>query len=195
MESAVADDSYQREILPHVSRTFALTIPQLPAALRPAVTSAYLLCRIADTIEDEPAIAPAETLRFLDRFKEAVAGRREPLELARELGQRLTDRTLPTERDLVSHMDAVIRMTGRLSGAQREAIVRCVDLMCYGMPRFQSTASVHGLARARPGRLLLLRRRRRRRDADGVVLRILPRDPCQARPHLRAPSRSRKDCR
>ncbi len=149
MESAVADDSYQREILPHVSRTFALTIPQLPAALRPAVTSAYLLCRIADTIEDEPAIAPAETLRFLDRFKEAVAGRREPLELARELGQRLTDRTLPTERDLVSHMDAVIRMTGRLSGAQREAIVRCVDLMCYGMPRFQSTASVHGLARAR----------------------------------------------
>jgi len=149
MDSAVADDAYQQAILPHVSRTFALTIPQLPPALRTAVTSAYLLCRIADTIEDEPAISPAETLQFLERFKEVVAGRREPVPLARDLKERLTDRTLPTERDLVGHMDAVIRVTARLSDAQRAAIVRCVDLMCYGMPRFQSSASIRGLARAR----------------------------------------------
>ncbi|HUY84667.1 MAG TPA: squalene/phytoene synthase family protein, partial [Steroidobacteraceae bacterium] len=31
---------------------------------------------------------------------------------------------------------------------QRAAILRCVDLMCYGMPRFQASASVRGLARA-----------------------------------------------
>ena len=55
-ELPVSDEAYQDEILPHVSRTFALTIPQLPPALRTAVTSAYLLCRIADTIEDEPAL-------------------------------------------------------------------------------------------------------------------------------------------
>jgi len=46
------DEGYQDRILPHVSRTFALTIPQLPPRLRIAVTNAYLLCRIADTIED-----------------------------------------------------------------------------------------------------------------------------------------------
>ena len=75
MDSGISDERYQDEILPHVSRTFALTIPQLPAALRVAVTNAYLLCRIADTIEDEPALSPAETLAFLDRFKAVVAGR------------------------------------------------------------------------------------------------------------------------
>ena len=52
MDSVSSDEVYQDQILPHVSRTFALTIPQLPADLRTAVTCAYLLCRIADTIED-----------------------------------------------------------------------------------------------------------------------------------------------
>ena len=60
-DSGMSDEAYQDEILPHVSRTFALTIPQLPAALRTAVTNAYLLCRIADTIEDEPALSAADT--------------------------------------------------------------------------------------------------------------------------------------
>ena len=59
--SNMSDEAYQDEILPHVSRTFALTIPQLPAALRTPVTSAYLLCRIADTIEDEPALSATDT--------------------------------------------------------------------------------------------------------------------------------------
>jgi len=62
MDSVSSDEVYQEQILPHVSRTFALTIPQLPPGLRTAVTSAYLLCRIADTIEDEPALSPPETL-------------------------------------------------------------------------------------------------------------------------------------
>jgi farnesyl-diphosphate farnesyltransferase len=58
MDSVSSDEVYQDQILPHVSRTFALTIPQLPLGLRTAVTNAYLLCRIADTIEDEPALSP-----------------------------------------------------------------------------------------------------------------------------------------
>ncbi len=96
MDSGISDESYQEQILPHVSRTFALTIPQLPAALRLAVTNAYLLCRIADTIEDEPALSPAETLAFLERFKAVVAGRGEPALLASEVDRRLSERTLPT---------------------------------------------------------------------------------------------------
>src|ERR1700676_5644188 len=60
MDSVSSDEVYQDQILPHVSRTFALTIPQLPPALSVPVTSAYLLCRIADTIEDEPALSAPE---------------------------------------------------------------------------------------------------------------------------------------
>ncbi|MDB6085996.1 MAG: Squalene/phytoene synthase [Gammaproteobacteria bacterium] len=147
MDSGISDAVYQDQILPHVSRTFALTIPQLPPALRISVTNAYLLCRIADTIEDEPALSPPETLAFLQRFMAALAGRGEPQTLARDLEKRLSDRTLATERELVSNMQRVINVTAALSASQRAAIHRCVELMCYGMPRFQSTASLRGLPR------------------------------------------------
>jgi farnesyl-diphosphate farnesyltransferase len=141
------DAVYQDQVLPHVSRTFALTIPQLPAALRISVTNAYLLCRIADTIEDEPALSPPETLAYLQQFNMALAGRGPPEILAEELGKRLSDKSLPAERELVANMRRVINVTMALSDAQRVAILRCVELMCYGMPRFQSTASIKGLAR------------------------------------------------
>ena len=146
MDSVSSDEVYQDQILPHVSRTFALTIPQLPEGLRAQVTSAYLLCRIADTIEDEPALSPPETLAFLQRFAAVLAGDRAAGPLAREIALRLSDRTLATERDLVSNMERVIRVMARFSEPQRAAIQRCVELMCYGMPRFQFTASLNGLA-------------------------------------------------
>jgi len=148
MDSVISDEVYQDRILPHVSRTFALTIPQLPPALRAAVTSAYLLCRIADTIEDEPALSAAETLAFLQRFQVAVSDSAEPAQLARDLERRLSEQTLPEERDLVSNMGRVIRMTRALDELPRSAIQRCIDLMCYGMPHYQHSASVRGLARS-----------------------------------------------
>jgi len=145
MDSVSSDEVYQDQILPHVSRTFALTIPQLPQALRSAVTCAYLLCRIADTIEDEPALSPPETLAFLQRFSAVLAGQGEPAPLAQDIERRLSNRTLATERDLVSNMERVIRVMGRLNEPQRAAIRRCVELMCSGMPHFQFTASLRGL--------------------------------------------------
>ena len=57
-----ADAGLQDALLPGVSRTFALTIPQLPEPLRVPVTNAYLLCRLADTIEDEPALSSTENM-------------------------------------------------------------------------------------------------------------------------------------
>jgi farnesyl-diphosphate farnesyltransferase len=148
MNPEVSDAEYQNLVLPHVSRTFALTIPQLPHALRVPVTNAYLLCRIADTIEDEPAVSAAQTIALMQRFKDAVAGRADPLPLVRDLVPLLSDRTLPSERDLVANMARVIRVTAQFDAAQRAAIVHCVELMCFGMPRFQFNASLRGLARS-----------------------------------------------
>jgi farnesyl-diphosphate farnesyltransferase len=148
MDSVSSDEVYQDQILPHVSRTFALTIPQLPADLRRAVTCAYLLCRIADTIEDEPALSPPETLAFLQRFSEMLLGRGDPKPLAREIAPRLSERTLTAERDLVCNMERVVAVLAQLNAPQRAAIQRCVELMCRGMPRFQFSASLKGLARS-----------------------------------------------
>src|SRR6185437_4917651 len=101
------DESYQEEILQHVSRTFALTIPQLPGGLRSAVTCAYLLCRIADTIEDEPSLSADDAYIYLGRFAAVVAGREPAVPLAREVAPRLTERTLAAERHLVDNRHRV----------------------------------------------------------------------------------------
>jgi farnesyl-diphosphate farnesyltransferase len=140
-----SDEAYQDQILPCVSRTFALTIPQLPADLSRSVTNAYLLCRVADTIEDEPQIAPPDTLLYMERFSDAVAGVDDAQQLGSELAQKLSQWTLPAERELVINLPRVIRVTRQLPLRQQTAIRRCVDTMCHGMHQFQRTASVRGL--------------------------------------------------
>ena len=149
MDASIADDEeYQNRILPHVSRTFALTIPQLPPALRTPVTNAYLLCRIADTIEDEVEPSVAATLVLQERFVAVVCGREAADTLARDVLPLLSARTLPAERDLMANMKRVVDITTRFDEQQRLAIQRCLDIMCHGMHKFQLTASLRGLPRS-----------------------------------------------
>jgi farnesyl-diphosphate farnesyltransferase len=147
MDSSLSDEAYQDRILPAVSRTFALTIPELPPALRTSVTNAYLLCRIADTIEDEPALSPEASLTFLQRFVAVLYGSERASELARDLGPQLSHQTLPAEHELVANMERVVRVTNRLAEDQRIAIQRCVEVMAGGMHQFQQTASLRGVPR------------------------------------------------
>lgn len=147
LESSLSDEAYQEYILPGVSRTFALTIPELPAALRTSVTNAYLLCRIADTIEDEPALSPMASLHFLQRFVAVLYGTEPAAALGQDLVPQLSKETLPAEHDLVANMERVVRVTNRLDGQQRLAIQRCVEVMAGGMHQFQQTASLRGVPR------------------------------------------------
>jgi farnesyl-diphosphate farnesyltransferase len=147
MNTRTSDEAYQDQILPHVSRTFALTIPQLPPALRVGVTNAYLLCRIADTIEDQTSASAAARLGLLHRFVAVLRGREEAAQLARDVSPRLADNTLPAERELLMNTGRVVNLTAALDPRQRAAIERCVEVMCDGMHQFQRTASLAGLAR------------------------------------------------
>lgn len=63
-------EQFCRGILPEVSRTFALSIRVLPGTLGRAVLSAYLLLRIADTIEDDLMASPERKVFLLDQFME-----------------------------------------------------------------------------------------------------------------------------
>ena len=56
------------EMLPKVSRTFAPTIRMLPAGLDVPVTVAYLLCRIADTVEDSAVLKLQNKKMILQKF-------------------------------------------------------------------------------------------------------------------------------
>ena len=56
------------ELLEKTSRTFALSIPVLPAPTRLEVTVAYLMFRIADTLEDATLWGPTKHLAELEAF-------------------------------------------------------------------------------------------------------------------------------
>src|SRR5215203_6271569 len=78
-------DQFAREILPPVSRTFALSIRVLPGTLGRAVRTAYLLCRIADTIEDEPRMPAADKALLFDELLRCFDDR----DAAEAVGERL----------------------------------------------------------------------------------------------------------
>ena len=61
-------EKFGRVVLPEVSRTFAISIRFLPGTLGRAVLTAYLLCRIADTIEDDGHASPDRKRELLDQF-------------------------------------------------------------------------------------------------------------------------------
>lgn len=138
--------SWHEDMLHGVSRTFALTIPQLPDELRQTVANAYLLCRIADTIEDDPVLASAEKDRFHSSFFEAVKTGREADEFARALAPRLAPSTLDAEVELIRESSRVLEVTRELSPRQRHAVLRCLSTMVEGMGEFERNRGLDGLA-------------------------------------------------
>jgi farnesyl-diphosphate farnesyltransferase len=136
----------QERLLDRVSRTFALTIPELPPPLRLTVGNAYLLCRIIDTIEDEPTLTPEHKRRLSERFVAVVAGRADPAGFAERLGGCLSDRTSHWERVLVEATPRVVALTRSFAPVPRAAIERCVRIMASGMSEFQERRPTRGLA-------------------------------------------------
>jgi farnesyl-diphosphate farnesyltransferase len=144
-----ADEQYCRDALPRVSRTFALAIRVLPPGLRRSVRLAYLLCRVADTVEDDTSLDARSRIEAL----EALAGGIRALEGGRgagvpgDLERRL--RTLAAEslwRGVSAEMEASWELAGnvtrvlsgylRLPPLERRVIADCVEEMALGMAGF-----------------------------------------------------------
>ena len=141
-----ADEAFQITILQGVSRTFALTIPVLPASLSRAVGNAYLLCRIADTIEDDAGLTFPEKQRYSEWFNEVVQARGDAQDFGQTLAAKLAPHATAAERELVLHTDQVIRITHALAPPQQQALARCVRVMTDGMLFYQGQETLDGLA-------------------------------------------------
>ena len=139
------DIDYQQKALGEVSRTFALTIPLLPENLEQAVGNAYLLCRIADTIEDDEALTSDAKALFSRELIELVNGAGDSDAYAETLAPKLGPETPQAERDLVAHTTQVLEITRQLNKEQIEAINTCVARMATGMPEFQQSLTPSGL--------------------------------------------------
>ncbi|MFB6117347.1 squalene/phytoene synthase family protein [Halosegnis sp.] len=68
-----ADRAWTFEAVHSVSRTFTLTIELLEPPVDAWVCTGYLLCRIADTVEDDPSIPPRERARILELYDDVLA--------------------------------------------------------------------------------------------------------------------------
>ena len=142
---SLEDEQFQRHILQGVSRTFALTIPQLPAGLDRAVSNAYLLCRIADTIEDDAGLSFDDKRRYAAEFIAIVEGQAAAEPFAAELAPRLADHATSAERELISETARVIRITHSLNQRVQMAMARCVRIMSEGMVFYQGQETLDGV--------------------------------------------------
>src|SRR6478735_8638932 len=124
-----SDDDFQSDMLEQVSRTFALTIPQLPSELGRVVANAYLLCRIVDTIEDEPAVSPTLKGALCGQFVAALRGADTARQFSQQLLPLLSARSANTEYELIEQADRVVAITHQFSPAQQEALIECVVVM------------------------------------------------------------------
>ncbi|MDB4880159.1 MAG: Squalene/phytoene synthase [Gemmatimonadetes bacterium] len=126
-------ERFGREVLPAVSRTFALSIRVLPGTLGRAVLAAYLLCRIADTLEDEPVMPAPAKAALLDAlqacFDDAAAADAFPQLVARLAGE-------PAHVRLTRHADLVFVLYRTLPAGTRTAVRRWVGEMITGMRKF-----------------------------------------------------------
>ncbi len=126
-------ESFGREILPEVSRTFALSVRVLPGELGRAVLAAYLLCRIADTLEDEPRQPAREKAALLDEllrcFDDPAAADAFPARVETIAGD-------PAHVRLTRHSDLVFVLYRALSPVTREHVRRWVSEMIVGMRKF-----------------------------------------------------------
>ncbi len=120
-------------ILPDVSRTFAISIRFLPGTLGRAVLTAYLLCRIADTVEDDNSTSPERRGELLDAFLRALADR-DAAEAFPGLAKDLKGDA--AHLALVARTDLVLVLFRTLPPRTRERVAHWVREMGLGMAKF-----------------------------------------------------------
>jgi farnesyl-diphosphate farnesyltransferase len=136
--------SFAEFALTKVSRTFALNIRVLPSPLRNHVLHAYLYCRMADTVEDDPFLNPAEKIRLLKAFAALFAragtGRAgEAAKAMREFPSQLPEAwrySSQWEHLLLAHAPVTLLPFLDFPDPVRKVIGHCVDEMCAGMADF-----------------------------------------------------------
>jgi farnesyl-diphosphate farnesyltransferase len=138
--------------LGEVSRTFALSIRRLPGELREAIRTAYLLCRMVDTVEDDRGLGATARCDLFDAFESALSHATEgDLRPAVEFERRAIGAAVGCgwERTLCTRGELVFRAFSLLTDAQKDAISRRILQMSAGMREYAARADANGGLRIR----------------------------------------------
>ncbi len=128
-------------LLQGVSRTFALSIPELPAPLGDWVGSAYLVCRIIDTIEDRPDCPAAQRQHMFD---DVLTGLGPPVQA--EACRRLADQFADGDDgdpcvELMRRCEQVLSHVATFPPDAVAAVRRCAAEMTDGLRRTPLTVA------------------------------------------------------
>lgn len=121
------------EVLPSVSRSFAMGIALLGKSLQLSVAVAYLLMRIADTIEDDVDLPLPQKLDLLDATLHCV---KEPQAAFAFADATACVRGEEAHVELLKLMPFVIAAYQSLSDEARAATAHWLAVMVQGMKRF-----------------------------------------------------------
>jgi farnesyl-diphosphate farnesyltransferase len=134
---AASERAWCHDTVQDVSRTFALTIDALDEPMATRICVGYLMCRVADTIEDATEIPPAEQatlLRTYDRVLDPDA------DVTAADFEAAVEPVLPAERNadwtVVAEAPRVLRAFESLDADAQEAIRPTVREMATGMAAF-----------------------------------------------------------
>lgn len=75
------------KMLESVSRTFTLSVKQLPGIVRDSITLAYLLLRVSDILEDNEVMDPSKKVKLLKLWNEILDGKTSVEELTSQLNE------------------------------------------------------------------------------------------------------------
>lgn len=75
------------KMLESVSRTFTLSVKQLPGIVRDSITLAYLLLRVSDILEDNEVMDPSKKVRLLNLWNEILDGKTSVEDLTSQLDE------------------------------------------------------------------------------------------------------------
>lgn len=119
--------------LQQVSRTFALTIPLLPAPLNDWVGNAYLLCRIVDTIEDDADLSCQDKQSHLAKFLSVFSDPLLATDFVVHLLPVISSKTPAHERALLVDTPAVLARCHSYPVKVQNILKKAVTIMSRGM--------------------------------------------------------------
>jgi farnesyl-diphosphate farnesyltransferase len=122
------------EMLRRVSRTFALSIEQLPQILRDSITASYLLLRVSDCLEDHESMPPERKAELLRLWAQVLGGRLPAEDLMSNISD--LDDSDP-EVYVAQHADQVIEQVHKLPPEIQQAIIKHVNRTSLGMACWQ----------------------------------------------------------
>jgi len=126
--------AYCHQVLPKVSRTFALGIDILREPLRDAVCVSYLICRILDTIEDTTALPIEDRVSLLQRAGRELTDPARWEECSRAVRESFNRADFKDpDHDLCRNCGRVLEVFHSFPVPIREAVIEPVREMAEGM--------------------------------------------------------------